>query len=321
MAQQNTSEEIDLGYIFRKSNDFLKSVIRALFQILDFFKKYFIIVIVLLIIGYGYGYYKDSNEKITYNNEVIVIPNFESVDYLYTKVEALNNKISSGDTLYLQQILDTNFRKLRNIKIEPVVDLYNFVSKSSRNFDVLRLVAEKQDLSEYMVDPSISKHYKYHRMEISISSNSASEKMIHDLLSYLNENEHFKEYQKVYTENNTLKIKEHYYMISQIDSVLKANSEINTTVSNVSINNSTDLFNLIDRKRQLLAALLEFKTEEIDFKTPIKIVSADYNLKIKKFLAISNKVKYPLLFVFLFSLVFFILYLFKNLKRYAHSPK
>ena len=273
----------------------------------------------LLILGFGYGYYKDSKVVPTYTNEVLVIPNFESVDYLYDKIEVINNKISSGDTLYLQQVVDTNFRKLQNIKIEPIVDIYNFVSKSNRNFDVLRLFAEKQDFSEYIEDLSTSKYYKYHRMEISVLGNGSSEKMIADLFTFLNENEHFKEYQKVFVENNKFEIREYHNMVTQIDSLLKANAQMNAT-ANVNITNSADLFQLITRKKDILEEIVQLKTQEIDYNSTIKIVNADYNLETKSFLSLSNKVKYPLMLVFLFSMVFFILYLFKNLKRYSQTP-
>ena len=102
--QQHSSEEVDLGYLFKSIGGFFKKILRTLFLILDFFKKYFIIIIILLIIGFAYGYYKDYNAIKTYDNEVIVIPNFESVDYLYDKVEAINKKIASGDTIYLQNV-------------------------------------------------------------------------------------------------------------------------------------------------------------------------------------------------------------------------
>ena len=321
MSQQNTSEVIDLGYIFKRSNDFFKSIIRGFFLVVDFFKKYFIVVIVLIVLGFAYGYYKDSKGDVTYNNEVLVIPNFESVDYLYDKIEVLNNKISSRDTLFLQQILDTNFRKLKTIKIEPIVDIYNFVSKSYRNYDVLKLIAEKQDFSEYIADLSTSKYYKYHKMEISISGSENSKEIVSKLFSYLNDNDHLKEYQKIFIESNKFEIQENYNMISQIDSVLLSNSRMNSFPSNVTINNNTDLYRLIEKKTELLDGLADLKTKEVDFKTPIKIVSADYNLKIKKFLSIPNKIKYPLMGVFLFSLVFFILYLFKGLRKYANSDQ
>lgn len=319
MTQQNSSEEIDLGYLFKKSNDFLKSVIRSLFLILLFFKKYFIIIIVLLILGFAYGYYKDSIAIKTYNNELIVIPNFESVDYLYDKVEVINKKVAMGDTLFLQKVLDTNFRKLNSIKLEPIVDIYNFVSKSYRNYDVLRLIAEKQDFSDYIEDLSTSKYYKYHRMDVSINGNESSEDIINDLFIYLNENEHFKKYQEVYVENNKFKIKEYYNMISQIDSLLMANSRLNNTASNVSITTTSDLFSLIDKKRQILEDIVKLKTEEVDFKEPIKKVTADYNLESKRFLNFSNKVKYPIYLVLLFSGFFFFLYLFRSLKNYSDS--
>ncbi|SRX52617.1 hypothetical protein [Aequorivita sp. CIP111184] len=317
MAQQNSSEEVDLGYLFRKSNNFFKHLAKALFQALDFLRKYFVILIILVLIGFAYGYYKDYNTEETYKTEVIVIPNFESVDYMYGRVEAINLKIAQGDTLYLKNIFGKDFGKLQNIELEAIVDIYNFISKSYRNYDVLRLIAENQDFSKYAEDLSTSKYYKYHRMIISIKGGNSSENIVTDLLAFLNENNHFKDYQKVYKENNELDIQEHYLMISQIDSVMKANSNLNNTATNVSINNGTDLFNLIDRKRQLIKEILELKMEAIDFSVPIKIVSADYNLESSKIIQIPNKIKYPLLLVFLFSLVFFIIYLFKSLKKYS----
>src|SRR5690606_11706074 len=175
MAQQNTSEEVDLGYLFRKSNNFLKLVARALFQAIDFLKKYFIVLIVLIILGFAYGYYKDYNSAKTYETEIIVIPNFESVDYMYGRAEAINLKIAQGDSIYLKTIFGNDFEKIRAIELSPIVDIYNFISKSYRNFDVLRLIAENQDFSKYAEDLATSKYYKYHRMNISILGNDASE--------------------------------------------------------------------------------------------------------------------------------------------------
>lgn len=317
MAEQHSSEEIDLGYLLKRSNDFLKSIVRGLFLILDFFRRFFIVVLVLLLIGFGYGYYKDANEATIYNNEVILIPNFDSVDYLYDKVEAINKKISARDTIFLDEVAGANFKNLKRIAIEPISDLYNFVSKNNRNFDVLRLISEKKDLFEYLEDPSITKHYKYHRMRLTIEGVDSSKEVVSNVLAYLNSNDHLQNYQKIYQENNSYAIQQHYRMIAQVDSVLKANSEIAATASNVSITNSTDLFSLVDRKRQMLEKLLELQRQTLDFEKPIKEVSVDYNLKTKRFLSLSNKVKYPLVLVFLFSMVFFIIYVFRRLRNYS----
>ena len=66
MAQQNSSEEIDLGYLLKKSNDVFKSIARGIFRTLDFFKKYAIWIILLIIVGVSIGVYKDYNAKKIY---------------------------------------------------------------------------------------------------------------------------------------------------------------------------------------------------------------------------------------------------------------
>src|SRR5690554_3746559 len=113
MAQQNSSEEIDLGYLFKKLNDFTRNITRTLFRIIAFYAKFWVVVLILILLGVRYGYYVDSNAKRAFVSEGIVIPNFESVDYLYKNIEHLNNKISQGDTLFLQNISPVAYRNIR----------------------------------------------------------------------------------------------------------------------------------------------------------------------------------------------------------------
>lgn len=319
MAEQNSSEEIDLGYLFRKSNDFLKSVVRSLFLVLDFFKKHYIILTALIIIGFAYGYYKDINKTETYINEVIVIPNYGSVDYLYDKVDAVNLKIKSGDTLFLKEALGNDFGKLGGIELEPIADIFNFVSQSRENIDIFRIIADKQDFSDYLDDIATSKYFKYHRMKFTIKGKESSEEIIENYIAFLNQNEHYQNYQKIFKETKDFEVKEYYAMLTQIDSLIKASSQINRATSSVEINNTTDQHYLIERKRLLLRDLFKIKMDQADYTVPIKTVNVDYNLKAERFLSLSNKVLYPLLLVFLFSMVFFVIYLFRNLRRYSET--
>ncbi|MBT0607151.1 hypothetical protein [Aequorivita echinoideorum] len=316
MAQQN-SEEIDLGYLLKKSGDFFKSLLRAFFKVVDFFVKFYIFIIALIIVGFIYGYYKDSNAVKSYNNELIVIPNFESVDYLYDKVEAINTKISMGDSIYLKRILDTNFRKLGSIKIEPIVDIYNFVSKSRENIDIFRIIAEKQDFAEYVDDMSNSRYYKYHKLSVSTVGKTSSETIINKLLFYINENEHLKNYKKIYQETKDFEIQEHYEMINQIDSIFKNDDSKINSASSIEVVTNNDQHFLIEKKEEILEKIVNLKVEQLDYTEPVKLVNADYNLKKERFLNISNKVKYPFLLVFFFSLIFFVIYVFKKMRTYS----
>jgi len=319
MAQQNSSEEIDLGYLLKKSNDVFKSIARGIFRTLDFFKKYAIWIILLIIVGVSIGVYKDYNAKKIYDNQIIVIPNFESVDYLYDKIEAINQKIASSDTIFLKEVFHGNANKVGSLQIEPIVDIYNFISKSRENIDILRILAQNQDFSEYIEDLSTSKYYKYHRLQISTQGKENSEQILNDFFAYLNSNKHFSDYQDIFKETKEYDIKEHYTMISQVDSLVKASGNMYSDNNNVSVNNNSDLHYLIERKRLLIEDLYQLKMELVDYSSPIKVVSIDYNLEPEKFINISNKIKYPLILVFLFSFVFFIIYAFKSLRNYARD--
>lgn len=317
----NPQEEIDLGYLLNKIGVFFKNLIKLFFLILAFFQKYIIVTVVLIIIGIAYGYYKDKKAEKKYENETIVIPNFESVDYLYGKVEAFNSKLSIRDTIFLKDVLGTNSRKIRKIEIEPIVDIYNFVSKSREHIDVFRILFQNQELSDFVEDMATSKYYKYHKLNFTIVGDESSEKIINDILQYFNSNEHYLEYQEVGRENTLLEIAENTKMIAQIDSVFKAVSTFTSQEkSNQSffINDNSQLNDLLISKRELLEDRMNLMMRYKDETEVIKLVSADYNLKPEGFY-ISNKLKYPILLILIFSLIFFTRYAYKKLKVIADS--
>jgi hypothetical protein len=320
-ATNDHPEEIDLGYLVNKTGVFFKNLVKIFFLILAFFQKYIIITILLLIIGISYGLYKDSKGKKPFKNETIVIPNFESVDYLYGKVDALNSKISIRDTVFLRGVLDANYRKIRKIEIEPIVDIYNFISKSREHIDIFRILFQNQELSEFVEDMATSKYYKYHKLDFTIVGEENSEEIINDILLYLNSNEHFLEYQKVLRENTELEIAENTKMIAQVDSIFKAASSFPyTDKSNQSvyINDNSQLYNLLTAKRELLEDRTSLLMRQKDETDVIKLVSASYNLKPDGFV-MSNAIKYPIYLILLFSLIFFIKYAYQKLKAIAES--
>lgn len=322
LDQKNQSEEIDLGFLIHKINQLFKKAVVALFKIISFYLNYKFVVIALIVIGVAYGYYKDATAKPVFNNEAIVIPNFESVDYLYDKVEALNAKIESRDSIYLKTILDTNYRKVRKIEIDPIVDIYNFISKSRENIDIFRIFTQNQDIKEYMDEFSNSKYYKYHRMNVKIKGEEDSPEIFNQILSFFNDNSHYKNYQKDFIDRNNKQIEIHEQMIIQIDTILSSvTSSAGQSNQGVLISDNSQLHNLIERKRILSEEILKMKIQAVDYEDIIKVVKADYNLIDTEGFTISPKIKYPLLLIFLFSMVFFIRHLYNNLKKIAENTE
>lgn len=124
MSTNSQDQEIDLGQVFKKIGNFFKSLIDKLFDVILFIKKNIIILAILFIIGAAIGFYLDKTNK-RYNNEVIVAPNFSSVDYLYSKIELLEAKRKENDTVFFKELGFKNVKELGLIKIEPVLDVFS----------------------------------------------------------------------------------------------------------------------------------------------------------------------------------------------------
>lgn len=316
----NHQEEIDLGYLIKKINRLFIKTVKLLFGLIAFLTKYKFAFLTLLIISIAYGIYTDSKSKTLYDNQAIVIPNFESVDYLYDKVEALNAKIRGKDSLYLKQIVGSNYASLRVIEIEPIMDIYNFGAESRENIDILRILFQNQDFDEFVDHIANSKNYKYHRINFKILGSQDSNKILSDIVNYLNENSHFNNYQSIFKEHYQYELNELEKMIGHIDSVFESAKLIashNATGQSVFINDNSQLNNLIYAKRVLINSIVKLKLKIEDQDDIIKIVKADFNLLPEKRFSINNKVKYPIFIFLIFSFYFFSRKLYYKLSSIA----
>lgn len=322
LENKSNSEEINLEHLLDKTGEFIKRIVKLFFLIISFFQKYIIVSIILIIVGVAYGFYKDKKSKKLYVNEVIVIPNFESVDYLYSKVDFFNSKINIKDTLFLKTVLDTNYINIKKIEIEPIVDVYNFASQSKENFDIFRILFVNQELSEFVKDMTTSKYYKYHKLKFYIFGTEGSELIVGDLINFFNDNPHYQKYKDVLSENTDFLIIENSKMIAQVDSLIAASisfSKVQLPNQSVNINDWSDFSNLILRKDNLLnnrEALLKVKEDQVKI---IKEISVNYNFEDESTSKLPRALIYPMRLLLLFSFTFFAINSFRKLKKYSNN--
>ncbi len=321
MAEQNSSEEVDLGYMFRSIGNLFKKLVKLLFLIVVFFRKFIFLIIGLVILGIILGYFLDKSAKRVYENRIIVIPNFESVEYLYDKTDELNYKLRSNDSVYLKTIFGEEYKNIKEIAIEPIVDIYNFTTKSRENIDVFRILFENQNMKEFVDNMITSKQYKYQKLKVYIIGKDSKD-LVQKLLSFYNENEHFKRYQEVYIQNTTKRLNETDKMLIQADSVIRAIASVSTDINPnppvyASFNN--DFFNIFRYKETLLKDKLELLKKSKDEVAIIKPVSINYNILEGGLGSIKNVIKIPIYFLLLFSFIFFIRFIYRALKAVAED--
>lgn len=302
--QNNDNKEIDLSQVSRKIGVFFENISTSIFKGFLFLKRNIIWVGILFILGAVLGYYLDKTVKV-YDHQIIVSPNFNSVDYLYAKIELINSKIGDSDTLFLKNVVGIKEpKKFKEIKIMPINDVYKFIENKDQNFEMIKLMSEDGDIKKVLNESVTSKNYPYHIISFSTISQTSDEKTITPLLNYLNDSDYYKIIQKEYVNNVKIKMVENDSIISQINGFLNSfKNNVNGTQKSdklVYYNENSQLNDVIKTKDLLVSEQGNRRIELVNVDKIIKQNSATLNVKNTQ--TVNGKLKFllPLLFVFIF---------------------
>jgi hypothetical protein len=326
MSQNNQNtpqdQEIDLAVISKKISGFFDSIVTRIFMCIRFFVRNAIVIALLFVIGAVLGYFLDVATT-SYRNQIIVSPNFGSYDYLYNKVDLLQSKINQNDTVFLKSIGIKDPNNLKNIKIEPIIDLYAFVNdksntannaQNSQNFEMVKLLAEDGDINKVAKDKITSKNYYNHALEIKTDGFASNKDLIEPILVYLNKSDFFNKYQATFVSNINKKINDNNIIIGQIDALLNEFSASNSKQKSSSLvfyNENTQLNDILKTKSDLISESNYLRLELISNNAVIKEKSRVLNLKDNN--GVNNKLK--LIFPFLFVLFYILIIFFKDFYR------
>ena len=312
-------EEIDLSVVSAKINAFFQGINTAVFKSIRFVINHILILGILFVVGVGIGLYLDKTNKI-YDHQMIVQPNFGSTDYLYSKVELLSAKISQRDTVFLKAIGIENPSVLLKINIEPVVDIYRFITRNDKdrneqNFELLKLMAENGDMKQLMKEKETSKNYTFHVISFTTNKISNRKEILEPILKYLNNSTYFTELKNAYIKNEQTKIARDIEIIAQIDGFL--NNYTNTDSSTKSdklvyYNENTQLNDIIQTKNNLITEIGSLQVDLVTINKIIKESSAKLNIVSTKSLNGKLKLILPMLFISLYLFVYFFISFYKN---------
>lgn len=299
--QNNDSQEIDLSQISKKVGDFFENVATSIFKVFLFFKRNILWVVILFILGAGLGLYLDKTTKI-YDNQIIVSPNFGSVDYLYSKIELINSKIEDGDTLFLKNVVGIKKPiKFKGISIVPITDVYKFIDNKTQNFDLIKLMAEDGDIKKILNESLTSKNYPYHTISFVTINQTSNENTVQPILNYVNNSDYYKVIQKEYMDNIRIKMTENDSLISQINGLLNSfNGKSGDKM--VYYSEKSQLSDVIKTKDQLVYEQGLHRIELINLDKIIKDTATTLNVKNNKTINGKMKLVLPLLLVGLFVL-------------------
>ena len=331
-TNQSNDQEIDLGLLIKKLNDFIGNISLGIFKGLLFLKRKRLILISLFVIGVALGYFLDTTNK-NYDSEIIVSPNLGGTDYLYSKMDLLTSKLKEKDFAFFKSIGVKNPEKITLIEIEPIIDIYSFVNnntaiatnaQNTQNFELMKLLAESSDIQKVMKDKVTSKNYPHHKIQIVTNSKTSTTEIIKPILNFLNTDKYLNEILAISKENIIIKMKKNEELITQADSLIKIltlNLSRNQKNSNLVYNNENNQFNsLFDLKNSLINEIASQRIALVNCDVAIKDISTVVNIKNTK--KINDKLKFilPIVLIFLYiSYSLFLSFYRKQAKKLTQS--
>jgi hypothetical protein len=323
MSTNSQDQEIDLGQIGKGIKNFFNGIVNSVFDFIFFLKKKKIIIGILFVTGIISGYLLDQKTK-KFTSEVIVAPNLGGYDYLYAKVDLIKSKLKEGDITFFKSIGISKTDIILDIEVEPIIDIYTFVNtktaivdktQSTQNFELMKLLAENEDINKVIKDEKTSKNYPHHKILITTTNKIKNNDVIDSILDYLNSDEYLNKILAITRENTFIKIKKNEEQILQVDKLISQISENlakDKSASNLVYNNeNSEINSLFILKNSLINEIAEQRITLENIKLYIKDISTTTNSINSK--GINNKMKFLLPFIFV--IIYLILYGFMSLYK------
>ena len=304
MSTNSQEQEIDLGQLSKKIGGFFQKLIDSFFDLILFIKRNILIIAILFILGIVLGYFMDKEAK-KYDHEIVVLPNFKSVDYLYSKINLINAKKKENDTLFLKSIGIKEPKKFSLIEVEPIINVYEFIQESESNFELIKLMAEDGDLEKIIENETTAKNYQYHLIKIKTSKSIKKDDLITPILKYLEASDYFSNIKKEMQLSLDVEIKSNEETLSQINNILNELPKQSGKSTSVYISENNQLNEIIQSKKDLINKQTYNKIRMINYQNVIKEVTSTLNIKNTKGTNGKMKLILPVLFVFFFMVIVF----------------
>lgn len=321
MAEQNHTDEIDMGTVYGVFQTGYRNLKRSLYKTLRFVFRNSLWLSGIIVVAFLTGWLMDRNSDV-YEGFAIVQINFNTANTVYEEINLLNEKIREGDSVYLHTngFLKDDELLISSIEIEPIVDFDNIHPRRfSINERYLQTIFEKSKFKDDLLtsDVFIPK-YKRHKIKLESTSAETTE-VFNALMNYLNANELLNELKAVSVSTTKAIIEENKFTINAIDSILKNlgnASSFDGLRDQIYINQqeNTNFHMVIQEKSFLMTENEELIYDLLQSDFVVQLLNRPA-LVTKTTVIQKNKIVFPIVAIFLFLLLNGLKHLYNEGKR------
>ncbi|AXT57326.1 hypothetical protein D1815_16825 [Aquimarina sp. AD1] len=343
--KENSSEEIDLGQLFKLIGDgfnklfrFIANIFKVIFHtiilVLQFIRIHFLKFVIAGIIGLAIGWYWDSISENVYRSSMIVEPNFDSSQQLYNNIEFYNELAKEGAYKTLAaslKISDKEAETITKIKIEAFSDDNQKLKQFSDFVSTLDSISRASLSYEEYLKNFNNINSRFHKIELKSKNPEVAKKCQNAIVRSIENNDYFNIQKqtnelnlrisdsvtrKQLVELDSLKL---FYQNLKLLEIKKPENTAGTNINLSSENQNLDRseITLLKEVKQLNAEIIKLNERKADSGNIINVISdfPDKGGLVNDFF-LKKKVLLPIGLVFLTFLFLILLLVNKYLKNY-----
>jgi len=294
---KHSENEVELGNFTNRVSGFFDSMLASFFKFIQLLYRNKWYTLTLVVVGIALGLFQIFTAKPKFKSEVIVAANYNSNEYLYTKVKNFSAMKAAAatpiDSIFLTPI--------KSIEVEPVYNAFDFLLSSYQRMEAFRILTERGiDLEKYLKSKVAEKSYRYHKLTIvtEILPDSTG-RVIDHYLGLMNDTDYFKNRMQFEKVNLKEKRDQLQRSVDQLNGMFESFGK-ETSGSTVTSNDYSDMDKLFMSKEYLLDQINFIDAELLEGDKVIfdvfRSVNKPVNFPVPPFIYL------PLLFIILYGI-------------------
>lgn len=300
------SEDVDVKHLTNRIGGFYNNIIYTIYRFIQFTKKRWYVFMALIGIGVALGMYVDSTKSYRLRHELLVVPNFGSVDYLYQKVKDYDRLTLNKNLISLNA-----GNEVEKIQIEAVYDAYNYILTDPVHFEAFKVLSERSiDLEKYSKSKLASKNFKYHMLTVYTDGFGNTDLAIDKILEDLNSDPYFNKRMQLERVNTLAKRSEVQKSIEHINGLFQRLGSDNK-VNDITMNAYPELADVLIAKEALLKQLNALDVQTIEQDKVVYLATKMMDIPVRPFLPYFITI--PLFFIFCYLVMAYLNSKFRKL--------
>ena len=293
MSEDQT--EVEFAYIQKRVSNIFKGFFSILNKYFTFLMNSKKTVILLLLAGLFLGGtldYLRSKNKI---QRILVIPNFNSNNYLYDNIQNIDNMLSKDNFLK---------KNVKDVSITTTNTLYDYLGESYENKEIFEVLSKSSsfDIDKYQKDKSLKINFKYQLIDVITKDRTkdSANLLVNRLLGYLNNDEHYNKVKEIENKNLLLHRNELVKSVEQINAFFENIGNQDSKASTFSLNSFDQINDMLGTKERFLR---EINKIDVTLSEQDKVIYESYRLINIEKRSFIFSLLIPLFFIIIFSIV------------------